>query len=222
MRKFRAIIKPGEQLLILLLKPYSSIASLPPIPSLYSEAVDQLLSILSRPNWQKHPSLIKLLPSLTPSHVSSLFAFNLDPQTALTFFNLIAKRPGFKHNVHSYSAMLSILIRARSLGVAENIRISMIKSCISTEDALFVLDVFREMNADGDFKFEPTLRCYNTLLMTFSRFVLIDEMKNVYLDLLSKKIQPNIYTFNTMVNGYCKIGNVIEAKLYLSRIVQAG
>lgn len=51
---------------------------------------------------------------------------------------------------------------------------------------------------------------------------MIEDMKCVYDEMLSDMIKPDIYTFNTMINAYCKLGNVVGAYLYLSKILQAG
>jgi len=229
MRNTTAIIAPGEPLLhfhfLLLVKPFSSVASLP-ADHLHPDPIDlpsQLLSILSRPNWQKHPSLKNLIPSISPSHVSTLFTLDLDPQTALGFFHWISQKPGFSHNVHSHSSLLNVLVRFGHLGAAEKIRILMIRSCESPDDARFVLDALRRMNRqDGEFRFKLSLKSYNMLLMSLSKFLMVEEMKGVYFEMLEDLIPPNIYTLNTMVNGYCKLGNVVEARLYVSKIVQAG
>ncbi|KAH7852097.1 hypothetical protein Vadar_020599 [Vaccinium darrowii] len=103
----------------------------------------------------------------------------------------------------------------------------MVKSCESAQDAEFVLHILRTMNntnvvGDGEIKFKLTLRCYTMMLMSLSRFLMIDEMKSVYAEILDDKIPPNIYTFNTMLNAYCKLGDVVQAELYLSKILQAG
>lgn len=47
-------------------------------------------------------------------------------------------------------------------------------------------------------------------------------MKTVYLEMLADKISPDMSTFNAIVLAYCKLGNVVEADLYVSRIAQAG
>ncbi|PKI61448.1 hypothetical protein CRG98_018131 [Punica granatum] len=203
---------------LLLSESLTSVAHSPASPS----PIPELLSILSSPNWQKNPALRTLIPSITPSHVSSLFAFNVDPQTALGFFNWIAQRPGFKHNVQSHSSLLAILIPNNFLGVAEKVRLSMIKCCDSVDDARFLLDFVLSMNRDSGLKFKLTVRCYNTLLMSLSRFLMIDEMKKVYIEMLDEKVSPNIYTFNTMINAYCKLGKVAEAEVYVRKIFQAG
>ena len=51
---------------------------------------------------------------------------------------------------------------------------------------------------------------------------MIDERKRVYIDMLNDMILPNIYTLNMMVNAYSKMGNTVEANLYVSKIFLAG
>ena len=84
---------------------------------------------------------MKLLPFITPSHVSAIIDFNLNPHVALLFFRWIERKPGYKHNVHTYLSLLFALTRNGLLiNAAENVRNSMIKSCDSVDDVMLVLD----------------------------------------------------------------------------------
>jgi len=159
--------------------PSSSIASLPVEPDPPDDlSSHHLLSILSHPKWQRHPSFQKLIPNLSPSHVSSLFNNHpdLNPNIALQFFNSLPLiKPGFKHTVKSHSFLLKILIPNNLFGVGEKIRISMIKACVSVDDIRFLLDFLRQMNRDdNDIKFKLSVRSYNELLMMLARFLMID------------------------------------------------
>jgi pentatricopeptide repeat protein len=71
---------------------------------------------------------------------------------------------------------------------------------------------------DNDIKFKLSVRSYNELLMMLARFFMIDEMKRVFTKMLNDMILANIYTLNTMVNTYSKMGNIVEANLYVSKI----
>jgi pentatricopeptide repeat protein len=71
---------------------------------------------------------------------------------------------------------------------------------------------------DNNIKFKLSVRSYNELLMMLARFFMIDEMKRVYTKMLNDMILANIYTLNTMVNTYSKMGNIVEANLYVSKI----
>ncbi|KAH0892364.1 hypothetical protein HID58_054793 [Brassica napus] len=106
------------------------------------------------------PSLKQMVPSIRPSHVSSLFSLDLDPKTALNFSHGISHNPRFKHSVYSYASIL--------IGM-------------------------------------------------------VDEMGKLYTEMLEEgEISPNVYTYNKMVFGYCKVGNVVMAKGYVCKIVGAG
>ncbi|KAF3591751.1 hypothetical protein DY000_02020218 [Brassica cretica] len=56
----------------------------------------RLLSIITKPNWHKSPSLKQMVPSIRPTHVSSLFSLDLDPKTALNFSHLDLSEPQIK------------------------------------------------------------------------------------------------------------------------------
>ncbi|KAG2404924.1 Pentatricopeptide repeat-containing protein [Vigna angularis] len=210
---------PRETLLLLnLTRPFSTLHPLPPdLPS-------HLFTLLSHPNWHHHPSLPHLLPLITPFHVSSLLHLKPSPQTALQFFNWVATKPGYKHTPFAYASLLNLLVPHGFLRPAETARISMVKAAGSPDDARFVLAFLRglNLNCDEKFRFKLSVKCYNLMLMLLSRFELVDEMKGLYVDMLSDTVLPNMYTFNTMVNGYCKLGNLSEASVYVSEIVQAG
>ncbi|CAA0339448.1 unnamed protein product [Arabidopsis thaliana] len=163
-------------------------------------------------------------PFYTPSHVSSLFSLNLDPQTALSFSDWISRIPNFKHNVTSYASLVTLLCSQEIPYEVPKITILMIKSCNSVRDALFVVDFCRTMRKGDSFeiKYKLTPKCYNNLLSSLARFGLVEEMKRLYTEMLEDLVSPDIYTFNTLVNGYCKLGYVVEAKQYVTRLIQAG
>lgn len=112
-----------------------------PIEETGEDSASHLLSLLSLPNWQKNPRLKTLIPSISPSHITSLFNDNpnLKPQTALSFFNILSQRSNFRPSVESFASLLTILIKNRFLNVAEKIRISMVKACETDDGARFVL-----------------------------------------------------------------------------------
>ncbi|KAK4393946.1 Pentatricopeptide repeat-containing protein [Sesamum angolense] len=192
-----------------------------PISQLDPPAADlssQLFSLLCQPNWQKHPSFRKLIPIVSPSLFSSFLSQHphLNPQIAFNFFDLLSRTPTFKPNVQAYASLLRILIKNKSYRNAEKTRILMIKCCETAEDASFVLSVLREMNRcdDGDFGFKLGLRSYNTLLMLLARFLMINDMRCVYREMLDDKkgCQRNVVSYNNLMHGLCGAGRVDEAK----------
>ncbi|KAG2293598.1 hypothetical protein Bca52824_040267 [Brassica carinata] len=197
------------------------IRTIPPEESDPNSIPHRLLSILTKPNWHKSPSLKQMVPSIRPSHVSSLFSLDLDPKTALNFSHWISQSPRFKHSVYSYASLLALLVNNGYAEVVFKIRSLMIKRCESVGDALFVLDICRKMSKDESFKLR--VECYNALLNSLARFGMVDEMEKLYVEMLEEgEVSPNVYTYNKMVFGYCKVGNVVKAKEYVSKIVEAG
>lgn len=109
------------------------------------------------------------------------------------------------------------------LWAIEDAQILMVRATRLPDDTRFVLDLLRGMNANFDkrLKFRVTFKYYNLLLMSLARFALVDEMKGLYDEMLDDEMFPNMCTFNTMVNGYYKLGNLGEANVYLSETVKA-
>ncbi|VFQ63729.1 unnamed protein product [Cuscuta campestris] len=210
----------------------SSPLSIPEESATHTEISSQLFSLLSFPNWQKNASLRRLLPSLSPSHVSSLFSRNpsLDPHTAISFFDYLSSVPSFKLDTQCYLSLLHILIPRRMFQAADRIRVLMVKSCESADETKNVVSLFLGMHNTDDhgggsglrFEFKLNVRSCNTMLMSLSRFMLIEDMKCLYLEMIRRKISPNVYTFNTIIHACCKLGNVTEAEMYLSKICQTG
>uniref|UniRef100_M1AZF3 Pentatricopeptide repeat-containing protein n=1 Tax=Solanum tuberosum TaxID=4113 RepID=M1AZF3_SOLTU len=171
----------------------SSLFFIKSITSSSSSSINQhLLFVLSNPNWRKHPSLNTLIPSLSPSHFSYFLLQNpnLNPHIVISFFYYLSTRNTllFKPNPQSYAPFLRILISNNLFRVAERTRLSMIKSGETRDDAVFVMDFVREMRC----RFKVDVWGYNKLLMCLSRFVMIDDMKCVYDDMLSDMIKPDI------------------------------
>ncbi|KAI5334731.1 PREDICTED: pentatricopeptide repeat-containing [Prunus dulcis] len=158
MRKLTAVISPHQTLQLFLRMPFSC--------TIKRDISSELFAVLSSPKWEKHPSLRKLMPSISPSHVSSLFALKLDPKIAIDFFYWIARTRRFKHSVHSHSSLLlNLLIPNGLLAEAQKFRILMIKACSSPADARFVLDLLLQLNRGGGPKNPEPLQFKLTLVI---------------------------------------------------------
>lgn len=94
----------------------------------------------------------------------------------------------------------------------------MIKACNSAGDARFVLGLLRR----SKFQLKLTPRCYSFLTSSLFKFLPTEDLKAVYLEMLDDNVTPGLYTLNAMVYAYCKLGKVVEADLYLGKIITAG
>lgn len=105
---------------------------------------------------------------------------------------------------------LDILIWVGNFGNVDKIRVLMIRFCEDVEEVRFVLEILIRLNYDDvEFRFRLNFRCYNLLLMVLCRFMLIDDMNCVYNMMLKDRFLFNIYIFNMMINGFCKLGDVV-------------
>ncbi|KAK7407187.1 hypothetical protein VNO78_08889 [Psophocarpus tetragonolobus] len=179
----------------------------------------ELLSILSRPNWRKDPSLNALIPSLTPSLLSALFNLNPHPLTALNFFRWIRRNHAFTPTLPTYHSLLLLLVRTRTLAAAENLRNSIIKSCASPRDASFVLNFLRRMHHTSQFNL--SLTSYNRLLICLSSFSMTHQITSLFKEMLDGNVSPNLITFNTILNTYCKLGDMVVARLLFARFFKS-
>ncbi|KAK6280247.1 hypothetical protein POUND7_020514 [Theobroma cacao] len=192
----------------------------PPLP----HQEDPILTTLSqaiRSSQTKplHISLKKLLPSLTPSHVINLITLNphsLSPLSLLSFFNFLSSHPPFRHTLRSYSTMAHFLIahkmfhQAQSLlhflvsrkgkGSASLVFTSIIETK-GTHQCGFVFDSL--MIAYKDLGFVPdAIQCF--------RVSQIKDAQMVFNEIGKRGLRATVVSFNTLINGYCKSGNLGE------------
>ncbi|XP_024004435.1 pentatricopeptide repeat-containing protein At5g65560-like [Eutrema salsugineum] len=199
--------------------------------------VESVLSALTEPSRQK-----TLVPSTTPSHVSKSDNSNLlsiflsidsqrtcqkkNPPSSLESFlayvtptdvSSLDLNIVFNETVSCYASILHVLT---SYGIACHVPktlLLMTTMCGSVLDSLFVVGFSRT------FKSQLTPKCYNALLDLLARFELVHEMKRVYTDMLEQGmvLSRGTYTPNMMINAYCKLGYLLEARQFLCKMIQA-
>ncbi|KAG6467430.1 hypothetical protein ZIOFF_074753 [Zingiber officinale] len=135
-----------------------------------SHLISCLSDILSRRNWFESGTLRSLAPSVTPAVVAELLRGRfIDAESAFAFFNWIGKRPGFNHTVDFYASLVYSLLRSKSCFNIEKVVIFMLKSCGSAEEVCSALETFKAVRREGGgVGFNPSIRCYNTLLLSLS------------------------------------------------------
>ncbi|XP_057783898.1 pentatricopeptide repeat-containing protein At5g65560 isoform X5 [Salvia miltiorrhiza] len=172
--------------------------SIAPAADLYS----QTISLICQPNWQKHPSIAKLIPTISPSHFSSFLSHhpNLSTKNALELFDFLTLTPGFKPNVETYASLLHFLVKNKAFADAEKIRILMVRSCQAEEDARLALSILLEFNRGGDD--DRKLEALN----------LFEEMKE-------KGIKPNVHTYTAFIDAACREGMLDEGRKLLGTML---
>ncbi|XP_020208572.2 putative pentatricopeptide repeat-containing protein At1g09680 [Cajanus cajan] len=227
-----------------------------------SEAI--LESETKRHDYSQNPKLRRILPSLTPRHVSNLITLNplsLSPCSLLSFFNYLASRPPFRHTLHSYCTMLHFLSLHRMLPQAHSL-LSFLVSRKGTNSAssLFssllrtmprhhpvvglLFDALICVYADSGFLHGavhcfrlvtennlpfPVKGCEN-LLRHMTRLKPVGSKHSrawasawaFYLEVLDRGFPPRVYFFNVFMHGFCKVGDLGNARLVFDEIPKRG
>ncbi|KAF8110648.1 hypothetical protein N665_0081s0077 [Sinapis alba] len=179
---------------------------------------------------QVESSLSSLLTeplSLSATTVLQTLRLITHPPHALRFFDYLSTNANFSHNPHSFFLMLHLLSRSRNLNAARNFLFSIEKrsnGSVKLQPRFFntliqsyadagllheSLNLFQTMKKMG---ISPSLITFNTLLpillkrgKTGLALDLFHEMRRTY------GVTPDSYTFNILINGFCKNSMVSEA-----------
>ncbi|CAH8276014.1 unnamed protein product [Arabidopsis lyrata] len=129
--------------------------------------------------------------------------------------------PNFEHSISCYASVLNALTKHGIPFHLHKAVTSMAGKCGSVQESLFVVDFWKQLSERYSYqlKYRLTSKCYNSLFKILARFGLIGEMKWLYTDMF---VSPGVYTYNIMINGYCKLGYVVEARQYVCKMIQAG
>ncbi|KAK9946768.1 hypothetical protein M0R45_012214 [Rubus argutus] len=94
----------------------------------------------------------------------------------------------------------------------------MIKACNSAGDAQFRAGPFAAVEIPAQAHSQVLQFSYILVVQVFthSRFE-----SCVYLEMLDDNVTPGLHTLNAMVYAYCKLGKLVEADLYLGKIITA-
>ncbi|OMO69549.1 hypothetical protein CCACVL1_19432, partial [Corchorus capsularis] len=163
-------------------------------------------------------SLSSLSPSLSKTTVSQTLRLIKAPSKALQFFNWVEKM-GFPHTAQSFFMMLEILGKERNLNAARNLLLSIEKrtnGSVKLEDRFFnslirsygkaglfqeSIQVFQTMKSIG---VSPSVVSFNNLLQILLRRGRTSMAKNVFDEMLSTYgVNPDVYTFNILIRGFC-------------------
>ncbi|MCL7043014.1 hypothetical protein MKW94_004527 [Papaver nudicaule] len=164
-------------------------------------AVERVFNILQQRKWgpSAEEALEKLNCSLDPYQANQVLKQLQDHSIALGFFNWLRRRPGFKHDGHTYTTMVGILGRARKF------------TCINQ-----LLD---EMARDGC---SPNVVTYNRLIHSYGRANYLNEAINVFHQMQEVGCEPDRVTYCTLIDIHAKAGYLDVAMDLYERMQLAG
>ncbi|KAA8518744.1 hypothetical protein F0562_016482 [Nyssa sinensis] len=158
-------------------------------------------------------SIRKLVPEFDHSLVYNVLHGARNSEHALQFFRWVERTGLFQHDRETHFKIIEILGRASKLNHARCILLDMPKKGVEWDEDLFIVliesygkagivqesvKLFQKMEEPGrpeDYK----------IVETANRF--FEDMK-------SREISPDVVTYNTLINGYCRVKKMEEAEKF--------
>ncbi|KAK9065029.1 hypothetical protein SSX86_016412 [Deinandra increscens subsp. villosa] len=148
------------------------------------------------------------------------------------FFSWAGQQPGFSHDSRTYNMMMSILgktkqfetmislldeIGEKGLLTLETFQIC-IKSFAAAQQRRKAVGMFELMRKHN---FKVGVGSINCLLDNLGRAKLGKEAQ-VLFEKLKGRFTPNIQTYTVLLNGWCKVGNLLEAGKVWNEMIDKG
>lgn len=165
--------------------------------------------------------------------VEVLERFRHARKPAFRFFRWAAeKKPGFGHDSRTYNSMMSILAKTRQfetmvslleemgekeLLTMETFAIAM-KAFAAAKERKKAVGIFEVMKK---YKFKIGVETINCLLDSLGRAKLGKEAQ-VLFDRLKERFTPNLMTYTVLLNGWCRVRNLMEAARIWNGMIDEG
>ncbi|GER55050.1 pentatricopeptide repeat (PPR) superfamily protein [Striga asiatica] len=151
---------------------------------------------------------------------------------AFRFFIWAGQKPGFDHDSNTYNAMMNILSKARQfetmaavfdemgskgLLTMETFTIS-IKAFAASKERKKAIGIFDQMRK---YNFEVGVETINCLLDALCRAKLAKEAQAIF-EKMEHKFTPNVFTYTILLNGWCRVKNLMEACRVWNEMIEHG
>nr|VDD58079.1 unnamed protein product [Brassica oleracea] len=164
--------------------------------------------------------------------VEVLERFKHARKPAFRFFCWAGERPGFAHDSRTYNSMMTILAKTRQFETMVSLLEEMgVKELLTMETFTIAMKAFaaakERKKAVGIFelmkqyKFKIGVETINCLLDSLGRAKLGKEAQ-VLFDRLKERFTPNLMTYTVLLNGWCRVKNLMEAARIWNGMVDQG
>ncbi|XP_062107946.1 putative pentatricopeptide repeat-containing protein At5g08310, mitochondrial [Humulus lupulus] len=191
----------------------------------HADVADGLISIFTkRPFSPENPELKRLAPVLTTNLVETVLNNLKSWKIAHLFFTWVSNQHGYKHNCYTYTAMASILSRARQNAALKDLALDFINSnCSITPGGLgFFLRRLGSLGLvdEANILFDqvkkkglcvPNNYSYNCLLEAISQSSSIDLLEMRFQEMLDSGWEINMYTLTPILRAYSNAGKFEKA-----------
>ncbi|KAH0865564.1 hypothetical protein HID58_082775 [Brassica napus] len=164
--------------------------------------------------------------------VEVLERFKHARKPAFRFFCWAGERPGFAHDSRTYNSMMTILAKTRQFETMVSLLEEMgVKELLTMETFTIAMKAFaaakERKKAVGIFelmkkyKFKIGVETINCLLDSLGRAKLGKEAQ-VLFDRLKERFTPNLMTYTVLLNGWCRVKNLMEAARIWNGMIDQG
>ncbi|XP_030480643.2 pentatricopeptide repeat-containing protein At3g62470, mitochondrial [Cannabis sativa] len=164
--------------------------------------------------------------------VDVLERFKHARKPAFRFFCWAGGKPGFAHDSRTYNSMMSILGKTRQFETLVSMLEEMgEKGLLTMETFMIAIKAFasakERKKAVGMFelmkkyKFKVGVNTINCLLDTLGRAKLGKEGQALF-EKLKGRFTPNLQTYTVLLNGWCRLKNLIEAGKLWNEMIDLG
>nr|GMC72146.1 pentatricopeptide repeat-containing protein At1g74750-like [Ipomoea batatas] len=198
--------------------------------------VETVSHILQHMNWgpETEDVLRKLNCSLDVYQANQILKQLQDHRVALSFFDWLKQKPGFKHDGHTYTTMVGILGRARQFGAINKLLEQMVNDGCQPNVVTYnriihgygranylneALDVFNQMQKAGC---EPDRVTYCTLIDIHAKAGYLDVAMDLYKRMQVAGLSPDTFTYGVIINCLGKAGHLPDAHKLFCEMVNHG
>lgn len=206
-------------------------------PFLSSSPMAETIShILHQFKWSPaaENALAKLNCALDPYQANQILKQLQDHTVALGFFYWLKRKPGFKHDGHTYTTMVGILGRAKQFGAINRLLDQMVNDGCQPNTVTYnrlihsygranylneAINVFSQMQESGC---EPDRVTYCTLIDIHAKAGYLDVALDMYQRMLEAGLSPDTFTYSVIINCLGKAGHLAAAHKLFCEMVDRG
>ncbi|GLU16765.1 hypothetical protein SLE2022_331800 [Rubroshorea leprosula] len=151
---------------------------------------------------------------------------------AVRFFCWAGQKPGFAHDSRTYNAMMGVLARTRQFEsmvamleemgtkglLTKETFVIAIKAFAAAKERKKAVAIFELMKK---YKYTVGAETINFLLDSLGKAKLGKEAQALF-DKLKGRFTPNLGTYTVLINGWCKVKNLVEAGRLWNEMIDVG
>ncbi|WCJ36467.1 Pentatricopeptide repeat (PPR) superfamily protein [Euphorbia peplus] len=172
---------------------------------------------------------------ITPFQLCKLLELPLDVSTSMQIFQWAGSQKGYGHTYEAYYLLIDKLGEAKEFKAIDGFLLQMKEDGIVFRESLFIciMKYYGKANLPGqatrllldmkgEFSCEPTFKSYNAALDILVTGNCPGVASNIFYDMLTKGVSPDVYTFGLVMKALCMVNEVDNACSLLRDMTKYG